>query len=141
MVESVSLVPFQPQRRADEGGRRLGGGAERGRHPAALVVLDELAGQLLLHPLTLGAAGQQQVALHLHKVGRHLDKGAGNVRVHGLCGLHGAGVLVDQRKDGDVVQVHLVLRHQRQKQLQRPLELLQMKGKLLRHQITAPRDA
>ena len=29
MVEGVSLVPFQPQRRTDEGGRRLGGGAAR----------------------------------------------------------------------------------------------------------------
>ena len=39
------------------------------------------------------------------------------------------------------VQVHLVLRHQRQQQFQRAFELFQMEGKLLRHQITAPADA
>ena len=61
--------------------------------------------------------------------------------VCGLRGLHGAGVLVDELEDGDVVQVHLVLRHQRQQQFQRAFELFQMEGKLLRHQITAPADA
>ena len=109
MVEGVSLVPFQLHRLSDKGGRRLRSGAEGRGHPAALVVLDELAGELLLHPLALGAPGQQQIALHLHEVSCHLDEGAGNVGVCGLRGLHGAGVLVDELEDGDVVQVHLVL--------------------------------
>ena len=113
MVEGVSLVPFQLHRLSDEGGRRLRRGAEGRGHPAALVVLDELAGELLLHPLALFTAGQQQIALHLHQMGRHLDKGAGGLRVRvGL--LHRAGVLVDQFQNGDIVQVHLMFGHKSQ---------------------------
>ena len=145
--EDRGLLPFcaqcpgHPAALADEGRRRLRSGAEGRGHPAALVVLDELAGELLLHPLALGAPGQQQIALHLHQMRRHLDEGAGRLRVGSGVRRHGAGVLVDEFQNGDVVQVHLVLLHQRQQQFQRAFELFQMEGKLLRHQITAPADA
>ena len=109
MEEIIGVVPFQPGRGAHEHGIFLSPLPQTGGHPAALVIFNELAGELLLHPLALGAPGQQQIALHLHEVSCHLDEGAGNVGVCGLRGLHGAGVLVDQLEDGDVVQVHLVL--------------------------------
>ena len=87
--------------------------AQQSRHAAALVVLDQLAGEFLFHALALFAAGQQQKAFHLHQMRRHLNEGAGGLGV-GVGLLHGAGVLVDQLQDGDIVQVHLMLGHQRQ---------------------------
>jgi len=92
---------------------RRGGGAERGRHPAALVVLDELTGEFLFHALTLFAAGQQQKAFHLHQMRRHLNEGAGGLGV-GVGLLHGAGVLVDELQNRDIMQVHFMFGHQRQ---------------------------
>ena len=97
----------------DGPGLGLSGGAERGRHPAALVVLDQLAGELLLHALALFAAGQKQVAFHLHQPRGHLDEGAGGFRVR-VGPRHRGGVLVDQLQNGDVVQVHLMFGHKRQ---------------------------
>ena len=88
-------------------------GAQQSRHAAALVVLDELTGEFLLHALALFAAGQQQKAFHLHQMRRHFNEGAGCLGI-GVSLLHGAGVLVDQLQDGDIVQVHLMLGHQSQ---------------------------
>ena len=109
----IGVVPLHLQGRADEDRGCFGFFPQLGSHPAALVVFDQPPGKLLLHPLTLFAAGQQQIALHLHQMGRHLDKGAGGLRVRvGL--LHRAGVLVDQFQNGDVVQVHLMFGHKSQ---------------------------
>jgi hypothetical protein len=87
--------------------------AQQSRHVAALVVLDELTGEFLFHALALFAAGQQQKAFHLHQMRRHLNEGAGSLGV-GVGLLHGTGVLVDELQNGDVVQIHLMLGHQRQ---------------------------
>ena len=113
MVEGVSLVPFQLHRLSDEGGRRLRSGAEGRGHPAALVIFNELAGELLFHALTLFAAGQQQKAFHFHQMRRHFNEGAGGLGVR-VSLLHGAGVLVDQLQDGDIMQVHFMFGHQSQ---------------------------
>ena len=133
MEEIIGVVPFQPGRGAHEHSVLLSPLPQTGGHPAALVIFNELAGELLLHPLALFTAGQQQIALHLHQVGGHLDKGAGNFRVGALGRFHRAGVLVDELQNGDVVQVHLVLLHQREQQLQRALKILQTEGQFFCH--------
>ena len=113
MVQGIGVVPLHLHRLPHEHRCLLPFCPQQSGHTAALVVLDELAGEFLLHPLTLFAAGQQQIALHLHQMGRHLDKGTGGLRVRvGL--LHRAGVLVDQFQNGDVVQVHLMFGHKSQ---------------------------
>ena len=131
--EVVGVVLLHFQRSPDEDRGLLPFCAQRPGHPAALVVLDELAGQFLFHPLALFAAGQQQIALHLHQMRRHLDEGAGRLRVGSGVRRHRAGVLVDEFQNGDVVQVHLVLLHQRQQQFQRAFEVRQMEGQLFCH--------
>ena len=117
---------------AHEYRRGLGLFPQKSRHAAALVVLDELAGELLLQPLALFAAGQQQIAFHLHKPRRHFYKGAGAFRV-GVGLRHGLRILVDELQDGNIVQVHLVFGHERQKQFQRAVEIFQMEGQFSCH--------
>ena len=62
---------------------------------------------------TLFAAGQQQKAFHFHQMRRHFNEGAGGLGVR-VSLLHGAGVLVDQLQDGDIMQVHFMFGHQSQ---------------------------
>ena len=112
--EVVGVVLLHFQRSPDEDRGLLPFCAQCPGHPAALVVLDELAGEFLFHPLALFAAGQQQIALHLHQMRRHLDEGAGRLRVGSGVRRHGAGVLVDQLQDGDIMQVHFMFGHQSQ---------------------------
>ena len=89
--------------------------AQLGGHLLAGTVLDEPAGQLRLHALRLGAAGQQQRAFHLHQMGRHVDEFAGDIQMMRLHGLDSRGVLVDERHDVHIIQVHLILADQIQK--------------------------
>ena len=113
MVQRVGVVPLHLHGTAHEHRGSLPFCAQQSRHAAALVVLDELAGELLLHALALFAAGQQQKAFHLHQMRRHLNEGAGGFGVRvGL--IHSAGVLVDELQDGDVVQIHFMFGHHRQ---------------------------
>ena len=129
----IGIVPLHLQGRTDEDRGCFGFFPQLGSHPAALVVFDQPPGKLLLHPLTLFAAGQQQIALHLYQMRRHLDEGAGRLRVGIVCRGHCGGVLVDEFQNGDIVQVHLVLLHQRQQKLQRPLKVFEAKRQLLCH--------
>ena len=113
MVQVVGGVELHLHGRAHEHRGGLGFFAQQRSHAAALVVLDQLAGELLLHALAFFAAGQQQVAFHLHQPRGHFNESTGGFRVRvGL--LHGAGVLIDQFQNGDVVQVHLMFGHKRQ---------------------------
>ena len=112
-MQCVGVIPLHFHGTAHEYRSSLPFCAQQSRHAAALVVLDELTGEFLLHALALFAAGQQQKAFHFHQMRRHLNEGAGGLGVRvGL--LHGAGVLVDQLQDGDIMQVHFMFGHQSQ---------------------------
>ena len=113
MVQGIGVVPLHLHRLPHEHRCLLPFCPQQSGHTAALVVLDELTGKLLLEPLALFAAGQKQVALHLHQPRSHFNKSAGGFRV-GVCLLHRAGILIDQLQNGDVVQVHLMFGHKRQ---------------------------
>ena len=67
--------------------------AQQRSHTAALVVLDELTGKLLLEPLALFAAGEKAGSFHFHQPRSHFTKSAGGCLV-GVCLLHRAGVLI-----------------------------------------------
>ena len=113
MVQVVGVIELHLHGRTHKNRRSFGLLAQKRSHAAALVVLDQLAGELLLEPLALFAAGQKQVAFHLHQPRGHLDEGAGGFRVR-VGPRHRGGVLVDQLQNGDVVQVHLMFGHKRQ---------------------------
>lgn len=113
MVQCVGVIPLHFHGTAHEYRGSLPFCAQQSRHAAALVVLDELTGEFLLHALALFAAGQQQKAFHLHQMRRHFNEGAGGLGVR-VSLLHGAGVLVDQLQDGDIMQVHFMFGHQSQ---------------------------
>ena len=113
MVQRVGVVQLHLHRTAHEHRGGFSFCAQQSRHAAALVVLDQLTGEFLLHALALFAAGQKQVAFHLHQPRGHLDEGAGGFRVR-VGPRHRGGVLVDQLQNGDVVQVHFMFGHQRQ---------------------------
>ena len=113
MVQRIGVVPLHLHGTAHEYRGSLPFCAQQSRHAAALVVLDQLTGELLLHALALFAAGQQQKAFHLHQMRRHFNEGAGGLGV-GVGLLHSAGVLVDELQNGNIVQVHLMFGHQRQ---------------------------
>ena len=140
-MQQVGLFPLQLDRAADKDHHCLSPLPQPRGHPAALLVLNELPGKLLLHPLTLFAAGQEQIAFHLHQMGRHLNERAGDLRVSRLCCFYRAGVLVNEGQDRNMVQVHLVLGHQCQQQLQRAIEIFEVERQFVGHQITAPRLA
>ena len=113
MVQCVGVIPLHFHGTAHEHRGGFSFCAQQSRHAAALVVLDELTGEFLLHALALFAAGQQQKAFHLHQMRRHFNEGAGGLGVR-VSLLHGAGVLVDQLQDGDIMQVHFMFGHQSQ---------------------------
>ena len=113
MVQRVGVVPLHFHGTAHEHRGGFSFCAQQSRHAAALVVLDKLTGELLLHALALFAAGQQQKAFHFHQMRCHLNEGAGGLGI-GVGLLHGAGVLVDELQNGDIVQVHFMFGHQRQ---------------------------
>ena len=113
MVQCVGVIPLHFHGAAHEYRGSLPFCAQQSRHAAALVVLDELTGEFLLHALALFAAGQQQKAFHLHQMRRHLNEGAGSLGV-GVGLLHGAGVLVDELQNRDIMQVHFMFGHQSQ---------------------------
>ena len=71
----------------------------------------------------------------------HLNERAGDLRVSRLCRFYRAGVLVNEGQDRNIVQVHLVLGHQCQQQLQRAIEIFEVERQFVGHQITAPRLA
>ena len=96
-----------------------------------LLVLEQAAHQLGARiALLLGGVGvlghlgprQEELRLHQHELGRHLEEVAGDVDVHLLHGLQRGQVGLGDPGDGDVEDVDLVLLHQVEQQVERPLE-------------------
>lgn len=58
----------------------------------------------------------------MHQPGRHLQELAGHLQVGFLPALDGLQILLQQLRDGNIVDINFVFLHQMQQKIQRPLE-------------------
>ena len=85
--------------------------------------LPRIADAVLEGFISLYVTWQKHLGLHLHQRRRHEDEVGGLLEVEQMhAGAQERQVLVRDRGDGDVVDVHLILADEVEKQVQRPLE-------------------
>ena len=94
----------------------------------AELIFDQLADQLLAQRLGLLVPRQQHRGFDLHQPRRHFQKFGRHIQVRLLHPPDGLHILVEHLVDGDVQNVQFVFLHQKEKQVERPLEIRQLIG-------------
>ena len=138
MAASVLGCAHQRHRLTRDGIQIPRTAAQLGGDLLAGAVLNQAAGQLGLHPLGLGAAGQQQRTFHLYEMGRHIDELAGNLHAVLLHFTNGGGVLLDQFHDVDIIEVHFIFAHEIQQQIKRAFKIFNFKCQNFRQKLNTP---
>ena len=69
--------------------------------------------------------GQQHARLDVHQMRRHRDKLAGNLHVHALALVEPGKILLQNRRDADVLNFYFIFAQQKQNDIQRTVKILQ----------------